>query len=71
MINRPFEYVGKMLNTDAVGLCGAEFCDEPCTHYIKHVMHGILVYTPLCEHHADIIDNAILESIRQDVISND
>lgn len=55
--------VDKIQNFNCTGMCGEKLCDQPHTHYCKHVIHGVTLYTPLCEKHADIIKNREFDAI--------
>lgn len=59
--------VNEVQNFNATGLCSEKTCDKPYTHYVTHVIHGVILLTPLCEKHANIISQKELTAIIPEV----
>lgn len=49
--------VNKVQNFNATGLCSEKYCDKPYTHYLTHEIYGVVLLTPLCEEHANFIED--------------
>ena len=54
--------VSEVENFNATGLCSEKTCNRPYTHYTTHELYGVVLLTPLCEEHANVILNKYLTS---------
>lgn len=64
-LNKEIKYIG-LFGIDrhnVPDICGEKFCDQIPTNYIEIEFFDIPLQIPLCEKHAEKIENIILELI--------
>ena len=65
-VSKEIKYIG-LFDIDrhnVPDICGEKFCDQIPTYYIEIEFFDIPLQIPLCEKHAEKIENIILELIK-------